>query len=161
MNTPVNFKLAKLLKEKGYNEPCVMKYSLGLEKDNYTQLQYHLDYSCTYIKIPIQDNFFALKLSNEDHSHAPSAPTISDVLSWLYDKHKIWVSVDFAIKSSVGNGFGSKISQRNNNVLVIPKSIFDDRNFSSMDLHFEASYKSPTEAYESSIEYILNNMISI
>jgi hypothetical protein len=69
--------------------------------------------------------------------------------------------VDFAIKSSVGNGFGSKISQRNNNVLVIPKSIFDDRNFSSMEDHFEASYKSPTEAYESSIEYILNNMISI
>jgi len=83
MNTPVNFKLAKLLKEKGYNEPCVMKYSLGLEKDNYTQLQYHLDYSCTYIKIPIQDNFFALKLRNEDHSHAPSAPTISEVLLFI------------------------------------------------------------------------------
>lgn len=75
MNTPVNFELAKLLKEKGlkyystnnyfYNEHGKIKYGKALN---------------TY-------NDYPAELDECD------APAIAEVVMWLYQKHGIWISV--------------------------------------------------------------------
>lgn len=72
MNGPVSFELAKLLKEKGFNEPCTQLYFDGELKD-----------------ITIQ------KVSYDDtlSSRYYIVPTIAEVVMWLYEKHGIWISV--------------------------------------------------------------------
>jgi len=72
MNTTVNFEIAKLLKEKGFNKAlpsiCFIK-----EESNYTSTMVYevLDMDFEYIL----------------------RPTIAEVVMWLYEKHGIWVTV--------------------------------------------------------------------
>lgn len=73
MNTPVNFEIAKLLKEKGFSKSlpsiCFIK-----EESNYTSTMVYevLDMDFEYIL----------------------RPTIAEVVMWLYEKHGIWVYAD-------------------------------------------------------------------
>ena len=72
MNTPVSFPLAKLLKEKGFDERCISFYdSVSNQQINNAPLA---NYNLT--------------------KQSVSIPTISDVVMWLYKNHKIWISVD-------------------------------------------------------------------
>lgn len=70
MNTPVNFELAKLLKEKGFDEPIHQYYR--------------------------NEDIVRLSSSNNMNQHGDgfvSAPTSAQVVMWLYEKHGVWVRV--------------------------------------------------------------------
>lgn len=72
MNIPVSFELSKLLKEKGFDDVCQKWYSTGGG-------------------IYFQDEF------ENNRGFTPTykceAPTIAEVVMWLYEKHGIWIVV--------------------------------------------------------------------
>ena len=70
MNTPVDFSIAKLLKEKGFDEIVKNAYLFNSEKAN------------------VPDGEF----SNKGEKYI-SAPIIAEVVMWLYEKHGIWICV--------------------------------------------------------------------
>ena len=117
MNTPVSFPLAKLLKEKGFDEPCKLCVEDGDER-------------------PLPFNCGNTIHRNSLHPYY-SAPTISDVCMWLYEKHKIWISVD---PENDTNTWFHTITHGHST------TVFGD-------------YNSLTEAYEAGIEDVLINMI--
>jgi len=116
MNTPVNFELAKPLKEKGFLNGTLQWYH------RYTK------------KLNTNDFVFSMNKLTDNYS----APTIADVVMWLYEKHGIWLFPDYYNKDR----FYYVIKQK------------DKRNIQSSDF-----YTSPTEAYEAAIEYTLKNLI--
>lgn len=71
MNTPVNFELAKLLKEKDFST----SKECAIYKDN------------TLIEIP---KVYHLII----YDNCIKAPTIADVVMWLHEKHGIWIWVE-------------------------------------------------------------------
>lgn len=109
MNTHVNFEIAKLLKENGYN-----KRSEPSRYNNYGEL--------TMLE-------------------GINAPTIAEVVMWLYEKHRIWV--DVVTDRAVAN-FGYNITTR------------DNIHYTDV---FYVGWSSPTAAYEAAIIYTLNNLI--
>ena len=104
MNTPVSFEIAKLLKEKG----------LDIEKPNFYN-------SHGQLKTTVQD-FFIPRYE---------APTIAEVVMWLYEKHGIWIGLTHQHNKFFWS-FGSYQTQE---------------------------FNSPTEAYEAAIIYTLKNLI--
>jgi len=76
MNTLVNFEIAKLLKEKGFDLYCVWSY-WNSELTSRTP-GYALEDGTTS-----QENYWDF-----DRYYAP---TIADVVMWLYEKHGIWI----------------------------------------------------------------------
>jgi hypothetical protein len=115
MNIPVNFELAKLLKEKGFDKKVRMHYESNGNR--------------FFDNIPCNFNNVELICS---------APTIAEVVMWLYEKHGIWVSV---LPTEDITMFSYKI-----------KSKFGLLNNSQ-------NFNSPTEAYEAAIEYCLTKLI--
>lgn len=127
MNTSVNFELAKLLKEKGFDNYCDKKYIA----------------QCLWQKPNSREKY----KNSEIHKNSSdvSAPTIAEVVMWLYEKHNVWISVVPYNDEEL-----SQTLWENKTI-----DIADDYNDCS-DYTF---YHSPTEAYEAAIEYTLNNLI--
>lgn len=74
MNTIINFELAKLLKEKEFdNIECKGYYHIC---EGYTK-----GYAFCYSNV------------NKQYENAILTPTIAEVIVWLYDKHGVWVSI--------------------------------------------------------------------
>ena len=117
MNNPISFSLAKLLKEKGFDEPCKLCVEDGDER-------------------PLPFNCGNTIHRNSLHPYY-SAPTISDVVMWLYEKYMIWISVD---PENDTNTWFHTITHEKSEIVF--------GNDSSL-----------TEAYEKGIEHILNEMI--
>jgi hypothetical protein len=120
MNKPVNLEIAKLLKEKGFDE--------------WTKLCVADD----------DDRALPFDVGNSLHKNSLhpyySAPTICEVLMWMYEKHGIWIEVTYNnvfFKANIVN----TLLQRNETYRK------------------ENAYKSPTEAYEAAIVYCLKNLI--
>jgi hypothetical protein len=76
---------------------------------------------------------------NSQEDDAILAPTIAEVCMWLYERHNIWVAV---VKSFTKQDFWCAITT-------------NDKTFSMNG----SSFSNPTQAYEESIEYTLNNLI--
>lgn len=74
----VTYNVAKLLKEKGFDLPCIYFW---FEKGNISKP------SRKQFQIPFNWNNFESGMRR-------SAPLQSDVVDWLLEKHGIWVSVD-------------------------------------------------------------------
>lgn len=110
MNTPVSFQMAELLKEKGF--------------DDFTQIWYQHGEGISGCVEGKRDYY------NRKGDVYTSAPTISDVVMWLYEKHGIWIGV-----------------------YDLDDTTIFRHCFSNID------FNSPTEAYEAAIEYTLNNLI--
>jgi hypothetical protein len=112
MNTPVSFEIAKLLKEKGFNQ--------GFDND---QMFYFPD---------------TKELTENYRGNNYPAPTIADVVMWIYENHNIWISVDRYIdpEQSPDYRYGSCI-------------YYDDH-------YYGRGNENPTEAYEAAIFYVLN-----
>jgi hypothetical protein len=124
MNTLISFEIAKLLKEKGFdNIDCNGYYHVC---DGYTKGYAHC-YSSSYTQ---SDN-------------AILAPSIAEVVMWLYDKHKIWVIVNITINAKWFFELYNLKDKRNAEILT------DN----------EYWFNSPTEAYEAAIKYTLENLI--
>lgn len=114
MNKEVSLPLAKLLKEKGYNKSC-----------------YHYYYNNELVFMSSRDNWNA-------YSNGYSAPTIADVVMWLYEKHGIWVWV-YQYKDHAAD---------NNDPFSFRSNATGSKEFNN-----------PTEAYEAAIELALNKLI--
>lgn len=144
MTESVNFELAKLLKEKGFNLKVINFYNydkLSTPFDKDRQVDGLINYN------PIN--------WNGTKNHYTSAPTIAEVIMWLYEKHGIWIAVDWMRRVKPYN------SKFYCHLRGINKDLNSD-NFISINDTLKAGYKvfnSPTEAYESAIEYVLNNLI--
>lgn len=76
------------------------------------------------------------------------APTIAEVVMWLYEKHEMWVSVEASILLKFNYIISKKEATK---LLTIP--------FTFEVINAGYDYKSPTEAYEVAILYTLNNLI--
>jgi len=135
MTTSVSFEIAKLLKEKEFDNPCHDCYNLnGLLFSNGW---------CEYIADDHEfDGLVRLeKLKEKD----VLAPTIAEVVMWLYEKHGIWISVIDISPSHILWEY--QISRKEVGLI-----------YSSSQYPVKHNY-SPTEAYEAAIEYTLNNLI--
>lgn len=116
MTTTVSFSIAKLLKEKEYNKLC-------------NKLWHFNGSDCIVMPNKNSENF------------GFSAPTIAEVVMWLYEKHGIWIEV----RKHTRNGLRC-FSPYIDNRPVKEDVFFND-------------YDTPTEAYEADIEYVLTKLI--
>lgn len=74
MNTPINYELAKLLLEKGFdNIDCNGYYHVN---NGYSK-----GYSFCYSSVSTQEKNGIL------------APTIAEAIMWLYNNHQIWIGI--------------------------------------------------------------------
>lgn len=80
MNALVSLEIAKLLEEKGFNDPC--------EKG------YYLPHPDIALKNKIEPNIWQL-LPMHDLLNQVKAPIIAEVVMWLYHKRGVWISVLF------------------------------------------------------------------
>jgi hypothetical protein len=136
MKKPVSSPIAKLLKEKGFDIP-VRNYYLLKEKGKFLHEGFDDEYWGDNRIVNWNDGISPIK----PFQGFISAPTIAEVLMWLYEKHKIWISVDAPHKLLKSWCF--EAYKINDEITLIEKSLFN----------------SPTEAYEAAIDYVLNNLI--
>lgn len=129
MNTPVSFEIAKLLKEKGFDKSL----------DTIFNTVYDIE-DMSLMKNVHQET---LTKGKELFLHAP---TIAEVVMWLYKEKGLWVNVMYM-------GFELKYSW---SIDIITTSGSD---WDSYGEEGDICYKSPTEAYSQAIEYTLKNLI--
>lgn len=136
MNTPVNFEIAKLLKEKGFNTLSLIPF---LNKRELKQL----DYGELWLDVYLKDKSLIV-LNNGSFGHRSDfefiAPTIAKVVMWVYEKYGIWIYTR-PFSSGYFHGYivdnSGEMKEAINNV----------------------NFNLPTEAYEAAIEYVLKNLI--
>lgn len=140
MNTPVSFEIAKLLKEKGFDLSTERFYPkpkcklFGIDEHG----------SCYPIVNKTQTYFIGkAAVLKEENSYL--APTIAEVIMWLYEKHGIFIQ-PFTIGEEGKMKFYIKLIVNDNGWIKIKHQI-------------STIYNSPTKAYEAAIEYTLNNLI--
>lgn len=146
MNTSVKFEIAKSLKEKGFVIPTQRYYEHALtsKKDSETN-DYTGSFGWKKGETNLQYGFFRnnggmADLTNENW-YMCSAPTISEVVMWLYEKHGIWIEVYMDDDTT----FGYLISEVTNEGRV--------------DSPLQRGFNSPTDAYEIGIEWTLQKRI--
>ena len=137
MNTRVNFSTAKLLKEKEFDsmtEPesyyCIKdlgEYYWQKMGGLIVEWEHLNETCCPNHEVPEQ--------------YLILAPTIAEVVMWLYEKHGVWISVQAPHK--LLKSWYLEVYRINDEVTLIEESLF----------------KSPTEAYSAAITHVLNNMI--
>lgn len=150
MNTIVNFEIAKLLKEKGYDEECDYTYlvagkygliaNLNVKPNDIILIDMSKQKLCNTLKNTIYKEHVTLGVSN----YITSAPTIVDVIMWLYEKHNIWVVVNVGKPHNCG--------------------IMMYANVIKFGLHHKCKYKTifyntPLEAYSDAIQYVLKDLL--
>ena len=134
MNTILNFEIAKLLKEKGFHEPTYQSYrTLVVGEDD-----------PNWWKVGELNKRMYCKFGDHNDAYFGicSAPTIAEVVMWLYEKHGIWVQV---------------VSHNSSKSIVFKYEL--KRYEWDACITNEVLYISPTEAYSEAILYTLNNLI--
>ena len=101
MTTPVSFEIAKLLKDKGFDENCIAYY----DEANLFDVRYYIDSLNSFAvqtinrnnhgtasinNSYIKTNYFFTSIDNEVFD-VYTAPTIAEVVMWLYEKHSLWI----------------------------------------------------------------------
>lgn len=124
MNKPVSYPISELLKEKEYDienpdNLFVNYYLVGYYNDGREKLTKGV-------------------VNNKQSDKIVLAPTIADVVMWLYEKYGIW------IYAKGGYGWEFVIELADN---------------SSKILYNDGTCKSPEEAYEAAFEHTLINLI--
>ena len=120
MNTPVDFTTAKLLKEKGFNN----------------KVSHYWNYNGEVL--------FSYKPKTDPINYT-MAPTITEVVMWLYEKHGIWIEVVWDIEL--------------NKELKWYSGITNVGDSSELEIFQSNPCDTPTEAYSQAIEYTLKNLI--
>jgi hypothetical protein len=155
MNKPVNFEIAKLLKEKRWNKPTLHFFFEDgvLIENSYkdtTGMDYGNEFEVEFSELT--DNWNGGWIMKKDGSMCSgcnksngyldiySAPTIAEVVMWLYEKHGIWISVQ-PNEPYVDNDW----------CFAIFKDLRENISLKG--------YNSPTEAYEEAIKYCLSKLI--
>jgi hypothetical protein len=134
MNTPISFEIAQLLKEKGFDIPTFYYYENEKLIEPYLENGSSTD---TEFRVDLSD----LKEHFNNWSKKVSAPTITEVIMWLYEKYGIWIEVYLDDDTT----FGYLISKVTNEGRV--------------DFPLQRGFSSPTGAYETAIKCTLENLI--
>lgn len=164
MNKPVSFELAKLLKEKGYDLECEFFYS---KHGGLSSLKPHREYEHLYSysellvsyfdgkydwnSLNVDEGMIALKTAfgeSDGYQNCEcSAPTISEVVMCLYEKHKLWI---YAHKDG-GWWF------------PVIENYYDEDNrgtiIEDLSKMTRTYFDSPKEAYEAGIKHTLNHLL--
>lgn len=140
MNTPVKFETAKLLKEKKYGNKTPHK----LRRNYYNHLGELNGDVTDYVKAFVNKEELT-------HLETIDAPTIADVLMWLYEAQGIWIVVSI---SRYGNFYCNVLMREDTKILLS----LDNPSSWEMQTQINDFY-SPTEVYETAIEYTLKNLI--
>ena len=130
MNTAVSFELAKLLKDKGFDLECEYirdLYNSGLTVKTSRKEDWNF-------KKPLVDAY--------------SAPTIAEVVMWLYEKHSLWILP----LPTVCGYFAWKIIDMQDD----PNRPIERPPYNDVD---GVDYRTPTEAYEAAISHALTNIV--
>lgn len=136
MNTEVNYEIAKLLYLKGYEG----KSKKGFDKMGNLGSPYFGDH-------------FTNGIANGDLIY--EAPTIAEVIMWLYEKHSIWIAVDL-IDNSRTFHFKYSITISNDreyhdeDCFDMAKTIYSDS---------KEKFGEPEVAYLVAFTHTLNNLI--
>jgi hypothetical protein len=144
----VDFPIAKLLKEKGFNEDCSSVYNHRAELlENYALINQHLteylpEKESEFLLIPRNSNDGNLYIDKIDFNSWEgyySAPEIWEVVEWLRVEKGIWVSV---------------------RRYIIPndKFLFEIRG-ETTSIESKEQFNSPKEAYLASFKHILEELI--
>lgn len=137
MNKPVNYPIAKILQEKCFDSQQPVAEYWEVDKIQYLFETYEEEYhSIHHEDSPTNNVFLCL------------APTISDVVMWIYKKYGIWISVNINQKME---RFKADIFE-----LLSYKCTIDGRSENRQ----EYGWETPEEAYDAAIEYILQNKIN-
>lgn len=172
MNTPVKFQLAKLLKEKGWNKPELNFYfEDGTFSENVFRDSVGMDYGSQF-EVGFSElienwNDKWLTKKNGDrcfgcdksrgYFETFSAPTIAEVVMWLYEKHGIWIDVYY---NSKYKSWDYEYTNINWSQEEVDKKLEEDiHNLLDNIFNAKIKYNSPTEAYEAAIEFTLKNLI--
>lgn len=142
MNTPVSFETAKLLKNKGFKEPLD-------SRNNY----WNADGSS------IQPYKWFTQEELADHI---DAPTIAEVVMWLYEKYWIWITVRREFVGSDEWEFSYIISYLPKEFIKAKKRSIHFKTIESFKENigsYQGAWFLPKEAYEKAIEYTLKNLI--
>lgn len=120
----LTIEVAKQLKKKGFREKVYAYYNR-------------------------RGRFFEIhpKQDMNDSNYSCSAPTIQQVLGWLWREHKIHIEVVIS-----GSGFFYDVYQN----VEWKDNILDWENMEEQDILTE---KTPEKAYIAAIEYVVNEMI--
>jgi hypothetical protein len=136
----VSFKVAKPLKEKGFDEPTEM-----LIREDGTR--YHADTNSVS-----RTSHIMLKNSEINiYSTDLSCPTIQMAMKWLREVHKIIISFNASFVNSIEQHFSWKV--RINSLT----SLNDEKHFEPIYIHVKS--ESFEDACEAAIKYCLENLI--
>lgn len=126
MNSPVNRKLSKLLKDKHSDIRC---------------LYYWLENSD--VSVPTRtESCIEMNWNAYTSNYRISAPTIGQVVMWLYKKHGVWIEV-----------------RRTSHYKEIRFQSYINEKPLVGDLGGYVSHEEPSMAYEAAIEHALDNLI--
>ena len=126
MDTLVDYDLAKILKDAGFDVPCREGW---------------VNYLTPFTgKTGMPDNESDLVLDTLGNTHLIERSTIAKVIMWLYEKHKIWISVRPFLNEDGDWEFRSYAKLM--------------RNYKRKEFQLQAS--DPIKAYIKAIEYVLN-----
>lgn len=126
MDKEISFNLAKLLKEKGFIDKTFQAY--------------------VYRGVEHQEHSYKGRLTDKIYHCDIPAPTIAQVVMWLYEKYDTWIWV-----TPTTNEHGDLMFTFH----------FTRTNLPKFKQHNGGKYSSPKEAYETSIENILNQLNKI
>ena len=141
MNTPVSYSIAKLLKEKGFDKPTHSFYVI--DESEYGEIE-------EFITNP-NDNYPTLD-DNSLFDTLASAPTIAEVVMWLFESHNIWI---YLTRDSVTNTFGPVINTETKSIYFNNQSTVSR----VTGQKYDPWYNKPENGYQKAIEYVLTEMI--
>jgi hypothetical protein len=134
MNKPANFEIAKLLKEKGFE---------GAK----SPLWYYKDGTLHESRVERYKGLECWNTWDATQGVRWDAPTIAEVVMWMYEKHGIWI--DVGLYTHLGNTskfqftIQSQKSKSTNSIVQLNTNPFN----------------SAAKAYEAGIKYVLETLI--
>lgn len=149
MNTPVNFEIAKLLKDKGFDEKCQYFYT----KPNSKMFGLDEHGNCYPIKNITKRLYIVNKHAALNAASVYIAPTISDVVIWIFEKYEIWISVSYNRKD---RDWDYEINYNRPDEETIKEAVNK-----AIDRLFDRSscFSNISDAYSAAIIYVLTNLI--
>lgn len=137
--TYVSFEIAKLLKEKGFNEKCHSAWLYNPRENN-------SEYFVEYLAKGIENNTELEQFNEPDTDWAYSAPTLQMAMKWLREVHKIDICVCRELDDCGGCYDGYIAVVYSNEVYMV----------TIRDVVKDLSYE---EVAELAIKYCLTNLI--
>lgn len=149
MNTRVSFKVAKRLKELQFNEACNKYFQLALTTriDNETGLPSG-PFGWEKGELTEDSGYFVNNSSSDfsgDNWLMCAEPTISQVVMWIWENHRVWIYAK---------------PQKKDKVCFIVETIDAEVKVFEYDgiQSTSSNFNSITEAYEAAVEYVLNSL---